>query len=56
MNVASRIQDLNKEMGSDILISETTCKELKIPHKFSEPRRVILKGKQKELAVYQLIS
>lgn len=56
VNVASRIQDLNKEMGSDILISETTYKELKIPHKFSEPRRVFLKGKQNELSVYQLIS
>lgn len=56
VNVASRIQDLNKEMGSDILISETTCKELKIPHKLSGPHRVFLKGKENELAVYQLIS
>ena len=56
VNVASRIQDLNKDMGSDILISESTLKNLKIAHTFSEPHEVSLKGKEKSLNVYRLIS
>lgn len=56
VNIASRIQELNKEMGSDVLVSENTCKELRIPHQFSAPRRVSLKGKANDLNVFQLIS
>lgn len=56
VNIASRIQELNKEMRSDVLISENTHKQLKLSHEFSAPYRVSLKGKEKELDVYQLIS
>lgn len=56
VNVASRIQELNKEMGSDILISASTYNRLKIPHYFHGPYRVALKGKENDLEVYQLIS
>lgn len=56
VNIASRIQELNKEMNSDILISESTLRGLKSSHKISSPRRVSLKGKEKTIQVYQLIS
>jgi class 3 adenylate cyclase len=56
VNSASRIQELNKTFGTDILVSEGT-KEL-IEGKnftFSSLGKVALKGKSREIKVYELI-
>ena len=52
VNVASRIQDLNKQMDTDILISGATYRSLKRPPQVSEPTRVSVKGKQQSVDVF----
>lgn len=55
VNAASRIQTLNKEFGTDILVSQAT-KDL-IPEEdfaFSSLGRVALRGKRREIEVYKL--
>ena len=55
VNMASRIQELNKEMNSDILISEETYRSLKRPVQVSGPVSVSVRGKRQSLEVYQLL-
>ncbi len=54
VNVASRIQELNKQMDSDILISGDTYDSLTVPHRVSEPLTVSVKGKTKAVDVFRL--
>lgn len=54
VNVASRIQELNKDFGTDILVSEETYRSLSGTYSFSEPVRVSVKGKMQSLLVYKL--
>lgn len=56
VNIASRIQDLTKGLGSDILISEETYRSLKTQRKVSKPHTVSVKGKINTLNVYQLMA
>lgn len=55
VNMASRIQELNKEMNSDILISEETYRSLKNPVKVAGPVSVSVRGKRQSLEVYQVL-
>ncbi len=54
VNVASRIQDLTKEMGADILMSGETFRALTISRNVSSPVEVNVKGKTNALDVYRL--
>jgi len=54
VNIASRIQDLTKEMGADILLSGETYRALTICRKVSNPVEVTVKGKVNTLDVYRL--
>ncbi len=55
VNMASRIQELNKEMDSDILISEETYRSLKVPVQVSGPVSVSVRGKRQTLDVYRVL-
>jgi adenylate cyclase len=52
VNVASRIQDLSKEMNTDILISGSAYRALKHPPQVSGPVRISVKGKQQPVDVF----
>ncbi|MDQ7784305.1 MAG: adenylate/guanylate cyclase domain-containing protein [Desulfomonilaceae bacterium] len=56
VNMASRIQEMNKELNSDILISEQTYRALKVPREVSNPFTVSVKGKTQAFNVYRLLS
>lgn len=56
VNIASRIQEINKDLNSDILISEQTYHSLKVHREVSSPLTVSVKGKTEVLNVYQLIA
>ena len=56
VNSASRIQDLNKTFGTDILISEDTKKLIKgKDFNLSSLGKVSLKGKTEDIEVYKII-
>jgi class 3 adenylate cyclase len=54
VNIASRIQDLTKEMAADILLSGETYRALTIARRVSTPVEVAVKGKVNTLDVYRL--
>ena len=54
VNLASRIQDLNKQFGSDILVSDTTRRLLDGGIALERLPAVRVKGKSAEVEVYQL--
>jgi adenylate cyclase len=54
VNLASRIQDLNKQFGSDILVSDTTRRLLAGGFACRPLPAVRVKGKSTEVEVYQL--
>ena len=54
VNLASRIQDLNKQFGSDILVSDTTRRQLDSGFAFQALPAVRVKGKSADVAVYRL--
>lgn len=55
VNIASRIQDLTKQMGSDILISGVTYRSLTLHRKVKGPLRVCVQGKTKEVEIFRLL-
>jgi adenylate cyclase len=55
VNMASRIQELNKEMNTDILISGETYQALKIPLPVSGPVSVSVRGKRQSLDLYRVL-
>ena len=55
VNVASRIQDLTKELSADILISSDTAGLLKTPPVMSGPLRMPIKGKKSSVDVYKVV-
>jgi adenylate cyclase len=56
VNSASRIQELNKTFGTDILVSENTRNLVKGKNfNFSDLGTVSLKGKAREITVYKLV-
>jgi class 3 adenylate cyclase len=56
VNIASRIQDLTKEMAHDIIMSGETFRALTVPRHALPPIEVSVKGKTKTLDVYRLVS
>ena len=55
VNLASRLEGLNKEYGSTILVSEAVCKRVKHHFRFRAVASVIAKGMTTETRVYELI-
>ncbi len=55
VNIASRLEGLNKEFHSNIIISESTKNKLKIPVKFKDLGDVQIKGKAVPLKIYQVL-
>nr|WP_246293664.1 adenylate/guanylate cyclase domain-containing protein [Desulfobacter latus] len=56
VNTAARLESLTKKLGTDILISGSTYREVKDQFKTREIAKTSVKGKQKQIAVYQVIS
>ena len=54
VNVASRIQELNKEYNTDILISSTACLKLKDNYSLEKIPARLLKGKSEPVEIYIL--
>jgi class 3 adenylate cyclase len=55
VNLASRIESINKAYGTEVLISEATYNEVKDEFVARAVDQVILKGKTQPLKIYQLI-
>ncbi len=55
VNLASRIESLCKEYGAHILISEFTFKALKATYRTRQVDKVIVKGKNVPVAIYEVI-
>ena len=56
VNLASRLEGLNKTYGSNIIISENTYKIVKDKFKTKKLGTVKVKGKQKPIVIYELLS
>ena len=54
VNVASRVQELNKALKSEILVSASTRARLRRRHDFVEIGATTLRGRAEGVAVYQL--
>src|SRR2546426_10005240 len=54
VNVASRIQELNKAVESEILVSASTRARMRRSHAFLEIGATMLRGRSEGVAVYQL--
>ncbi len=54
VNVASRIQGLNKEYGTDILVSATTVERLADKMNFEKLPATTVKGKKKPVEIFKL--
>jgi adenylate cyclase len=54
VNAASRLESLNKEYKSHIIISETTKNKLTIPLDIIEIGEVLVKGKTKNIKIYKV--
>jgi adenylate cyclase len=55
VNVASRIQDLTKQVGADILVSGTTCGRLDRGPALEALPAMRVKGRSAEVTVYRLV-
>jgi adenylate cyclase len=56
VNLASRLESLNKELGTDIIISENTWKLIKDYIIAEEMPAVTVKGKEKPVRVFAVIN
>ncbi len=56
VNLASRLEGVNKMFGTSILISESTCDQLGNDYLTRELGRIVVKGKTQAITVYELIS
>jgi len=56
VNVSSRLQALNKEFGTTILVSETTHEAIKDEFECRQMPETPLRGKRKELRFYEVLS
>ncbi len=56
VNVSSRLQGLNKEFGTTILVSETTFQALKDEFECRQMPEATLRGRAKDLRFYEIIS
>jgi len=56
VNTCSRVESLNKELGTTILVTQTTWEELKDEFICRPMPDQALRGKKKSLALYEVIS
>jgi class 3 adenylate cyclase len=56
VNLASRIQELNKQLGGDILISGQTYRALTVHRKVKGPLKLCVQGKTRDVEVYRLLA
>jgi len=56
VNLASRLEAINKEYGTRIITSQFTFEEVKDLFNFREVDRVRVKGKNKPVTIYELLS
>jgi adenylate cyclase len=54
VNVAARLQELCKEMEADILVSESTVREVTGPFQFTPQEPVVLRGRREPTPIYCL--
>jgi adenylate cyclase len=55
VNLAARLESACKEYGAHILVSEHTIRKLKGTYRSREVDRVVVKGKTKPVAIYELV-
>jgi adenylate cyclase len=55
VNLAARLESACKEYGAHILVSENTIKKLKSTYRSREVDRVVVKGKTKPVAIYEVV-
>jgi len=55
VNLAARLEPLNKEFGTSIIISEFTRKKLKIGFNLRDLGKVKVKGKEQEVNIYEVL-
>jgi adenylate cyclase len=56
VNTSSRLQGLNKEFGTTILISESTYEAVKNDFECRQMPETNLRGKTKDLKIYEVVS
>lgn len=56
VNLASRLEDINKIYGTAIIVSEYTYNKVKNSFKFHFLDRVLVKGKKRSVYIYELLS
>jgi len=54
VNIASRVQELNKQYGTDILVSGVTCEKLNVDMPLEKIAAVTIKGGQRQIDIYKL--
>ena len=52
VNLAARLEQLNKQHGTSILIGEGTVERLTLPEVLTPIRNTTIRGKEKSLSVY----
>jgi adenylate cyclase len=55
VNLASRLESMNKELGTEILISENTYKEVKDIVKVRKFENIKIRGKEESITVYEVL-
>ncbi|HPD18126.1 MAG TPA: adenylate/guanylate cyclase domain-containing protein [Candidatus Goldiibacteriota bacterium] len=55
VNLASRLESLNKELDTQFLISETTYEQVKDFVKVRKYENILIKGKQEKIDVYEVL-
>uniref|UniRef100_A0A7C4YHU1 Adenylate/guanylate cyclase domain-containing protein n=1 Tax=candidate division WOR-3 bacterium TaxID=2052148 RepID=A0A7C4YHU1_UNCW3 len=55
VNTAARIEPLNKEYSTNILISETTFSKLQNEYNYRNLGKVRIRGKKEEITIYEII-
>jgi adenylate cyclase len=55
VNLAARLESACKEYGAHILVSENTVKKLKSTYRSREIDRVVVKGKTKPVAIFEVV-
>lgn len=55
VNLASRIESMNKEAGTEFLISEETYNQVKDQIRIGKTKRVTVKGKSGEYTLYEVV-